>query len=304
MASICFTVPPSFRHTLSEQSGPADYFGTCPPVPPSPRPASSAATPTIGASPPPARPTPPGRWADFVRGELQSSDPPDTMLIPMSLRAARFRPLVLRPRLLSLGRRQRNSVMRSAHWLYDSVGHCADPTLRLAATQVDAFRAASTRNGGARIILLKGPHAWSLQDRHTITSGFASYNFWMFVGLSFIARGIGLPAGFSASATTVPRRARSSRSGSHFGSLLLSYSSSSASWLRYTCSDGGTPHFRHCQSAIHWPPPMQPVCFGSGSISVEAGFRRGMPRVLLVGAVATAGRRTGQPSGLPARPRP
>jgi len=42
---------------------------------------------------------------------------------------------------------------------------------------------------GAWIILLKGltPIPYKIV---TITSGFAGYNFWMFVGLSFIARGI------------------------------------------------------------------------------------------------------------------
>jgi len=54
--------------------------------------------------------------------------------------------------------------------------------------KVDAFRAAYAE-WGAWIIVLKGltPIPYKIV---TITSGFAGYNFWMFVGLSFIARGI------------------------------------------------------------------------------------------------------------------
>ena len=54
--------------------------------------------------------------------------------------------------------------------------------------KVEAFRAAYAQ-WGAWIILLKGltPIPYKIV---TITSGFAGYNFWMFVGLSFIARGI------------------------------------------------------------------------------------------------------------------
>ena len=71
--------------------------------------------------------------------------------------------------------------------LYDSVGHWLIQLYGYG-DKVEAFRAAYAQ-WGAWIILLKGltPIPYKIV---TITSGFAGYNFWMFVGLSFIARGI------------------------------------------------------------------------------------------------------------------
>jgi len=71
--------------------------------------------------------------------------------------------------------------------LYDSVGHWLIQLYGYG-DKVEAFREAYAQ-WGAWIIALKGvtPIPYKIV---TITSGFAGYNFWMFVGLSFIARGI------------------------------------------------------------------------------------------------------------------
>ena len=70
--------------------------------------------------------------------------------------------------------------------LYDSLGHWLIQLYGLGG-KVDAFRDMYAQWGPA-IILIKGltPIPYKLV---TITSGFAGYNFWMFVGLSLIARG-------------------------------------------------------------------------------------------------------------------
>ena len=70
--------------------------------------------------------------------------------------------------------------------LYDSIGHWLIEFYHLS-DKVEAFRAGYAEYGGW-IILLKGltPIPYKLV---TITSGFANYNFWMFIALSVIARG-------------------------------------------------------------------------------------------------------------------
>ena len=112
--------------------------------------------------------------------------PPDTMLIPMSLARpdrAWFYAHVCTITSVAGG------VLGYAigALLYDSVGHWLIQLYGYG-DKVDAFRAAYAQ-WGAWIIVLKGltPIPYKIV---TITSGFAGYNFWMFVGLSFIARGI------------------------------------------------------------------------------------------------------------------
>jgi membrane protein YqaA with SNARE-associated domain len=72
------------------------------------------------------------------------------------------------------------------HLLYDSVGQWVIQFYGYG-DKVEAFRAGYAEYG-AWIILLKGltPIPYKLV---TITSGFANYNIWMFIGLSVIARG-------------------------------------------------------------------------------------------------------------------
>jgi membrane protein YqaA with SNARE-associated domain len=71
--------------------------------------------------------------------------------------------------------------------LYDSVGLWLIQLYGYG-DKVDAFRAAYAV-WGAWIIVLKGmtPIPYKII---TITSGFAAYDFWMFVALSFVARGM------------------------------------------------------------------------------------------------------------------
>src|SRR5215203_3539751 len=112
--------------------------------------------------------------------------PPDVMLIPMSL--ARPQRAWLYALVCTV-----TSVLGGilgyaiGALLYDSVGHWLIQFYGYG-DKVEAFRAGYAEYG-AWIILLKGltPIPYKLV---TITSGFAGYNFWMFVGLSFIARGI------------------------------------------------------------------------------------------------------------------
>ena len=112
--------------------------------------------------------------------------PPDVMLIPMSLarpdRAYYFA-------FLCTWTSVAGGVVGYAigALLYDSVGQWLI-TLYGYGDKVDAFRQAYAEYG-MWIILLKGltPIPYKIV---TITSGFAGYNFWMFVGLSFVARGI------------------------------------------------------------------------------------------------------------------
>ena len=70
--------------------------------------------------------------------------------------------------------------------LYDSIGQWLINLYGLGG-KVEAFRAGYAEYG-AWIILLKGltPIPYKLV---TITSGFANYNIWLFIGLSVIARG-------------------------------------------------------------------------------------------------------------------
>jgi membrane protein YqaA with SNARE-associated domain len=111
--------------------------------------------------------------------------PPDVMLIPMSL--ARPERAWLYAALCTV-----TSVLGGAvgyaigALLFDSVGHWLIQFYGYA-DKVEAFRAGYAHYG-AWIILLKGltPIPYKLV---TITSGFANYNFWMFIGLSVIARG-------------------------------------------------------------------------------------------------------------------
>ena len=111
--------------------------------------------------------------------------PPDVMLIPMSLaqpqRAWLYAAVCTAMSVLG-------GILGYAigALLYDSVGHWLIEFYGLGG-KVEAFRA-SYAQWGAVIILLKGltPIPYKLV---TITSGFANYNIWLFVGLSVIARG-------------------------------------------------------------------------------------------------------------------
>ena len=111
--------------------------------------------------------------------------PPDTMLIPMSLarpeKAFSFAFLCTWTSVLGgvVG------YMIGA-LLYDSIGQWLIHLYGYG-DKVEAFRAAYAQ-WGAWIILLKGltPIPYKIV---TITSGFADYNIWMFIGLSIIARG-------------------------------------------------------------------------------------------------------------------
>lgn len=111
--------------------------------------------------------------------------PPDVMLIPMSL---------ARPERawLYAGVATVTSVLGGivgyaiGALLFDSVGNWLIQIYGYG-DKVEAFRAGYAQYG-AWIILLKGltPIPYKLV---TITSGFAHYNIWMFIGLSVIARG-------------------------------------------------------------------------------------------------------------------
>src|SRR3954454_16721055 len=112
--------------------------------------------------------------------------PPDTMLIPMSLarpdRAYFFATVCTVTSVAGgafgyfIGAQLYDSV---GLWLIQLYGY---------GDKVEAFRAAYAQ-WGAWIILLKGltPIPYKIV---TISLGFVGYNFWMLVGLSFIARGI------------------------------------------------------------------------------------------------------------------
>jgi membrane protein YqaA with SNARE-associated domain len=112
--------------------------------------------------------------------------PPDTMLIPMSLarpdRAWRYAHVCT---LTSVAGGVLGYYIGSA--LYDSVGLWLIQLYGYG-DRVDAFREAYARWGGW-IILIKGvtPIPYKIV---TIASGFAGYNFLMFVALSFVARGM------------------------------------------------------------------------------------------------------------------
>jgi membrane protein YqaA with SNARE-associated domain len=111
--------------------------------------------------------------------------PPDVMLIPMSLarpQRAWFYALVCTAASVLGG------ILGYAigALLYDSIGQWLISFYGLGG-KVEAFRAGYAEYG-AWIILLKGltPIPYKLV---TITSGFANYNIWLFIGLSVIARG-------------------------------------------------------------------------------------------------------------------
>jgi membrane protein YqaA with SNARE-associated domain len=112
--------------------------------------------------------------------------PPDTMLIPMSLARpdrAWFYAHVCT--LTSVAGGVLGYLIGA--WLYDSLGLWLIQLYGYG-NQVDAFRASYAEWGGW-IILLKGmtPIPYKIV---TIASGFAGYNFLMFVVLSFVARGM------------------------------------------------------------------------------------------------------------------
>jgi membrane protein YqaA with SNARE-associated domain len=111
--------------------------------------------------------------------------PPDVMLIPMSL--ARPQKAWLYAAVCTVTSVAGGVVgYLIGALLYDSVGHWLIQFYGYG-DKVEAFRAGYAQYG-AWIILLKGltPIPYKLV---TITSGFANYNIWMFIGLSVIARG-------------------------------------------------------------------------------------------------------------------
>ncbi|MET0445332.1 MAG: YqaA family protein [Pseudorhodoplanes sp.] len=111
--------------------------------------------------------------------------PPDVMLIPMSL--ARPQKAWLYAAVCTVTSVAGGVVgYLIGALLYDSVGHWLIQLYGYG-DKVEAFRAGYAQYG-AWIILLKGltPIPYKLV---TITSGFANYNIWMFIGLSIIARG-------------------------------------------------------------------------------------------------------------------
>jgi membrane protein YqaA with SNARE-associated domain len=130
-------------------------------------------------------------YAAWIMGAISFAEssifpiPPDTMLIPMSLarpdKAYRFAFLCTWTSVLGgivgymIGALLYDSI---GQWLINLYGY---------GDKVEAFRAAYAEYG-AWIILLKGltPIPYKIV---TITSGFAAYNIWMFIGLSVIARG-------------------------------------------------------------------------------------------------------------------
>jgi membrane protein YqaA with SNARE-associated domain len=130
-------------------------------------------------------------YAAWIMGVISFAEssifpiPPDTMLIPMSLarpdKAYRFAFLCTWTSVLGgiVG-------YLIGAWLYDSIGQWLI-NLYGYGDKVETFRAAYAEYG-AWIILLKGltPIPYKIV---TITSGFAAYNIWMFIGLSVIARG-------------------------------------------------------------------------------------------------------------------
>jgi membrane protein YqaA with SNARE-associated domain len=111
--------------------------------------------------------------------------PPDVMLIPMSL--ARPQKAWLYAGICTVTSVAGGVVgYLIGSLLYDSVGQWLIQLYGYG-DKVEAFRAGYAQYG-AWIILLKGltPIPYKLV---TITSGFANYNIWMFIGLSIIARG-------------------------------------------------------------------------------------------------------------------
>ena len=111
--------------------------------------------------------------------------PPDVMLIPMAL--ARPQKAWVYAGICTLTSVAGGMVgYLIGAVLYDSIGHWVIQFYGYG-DKVEAFRAGYAHYG-AWIILLKGltPIPYKLV---TITSGFANYDIWMFIGLSVIARG-------------------------------------------------------------------------------------------------------------------
>jgi membrane protein YqaA with SNARE-associated domain len=111
--------------------------------------------------------------------------PPDVMLIPMSLARPQRAWLYA---LVCTATSVVGGILGYAigALLYDSIGQSLINLYGLG-DKVESFRAGYAEYG-AWIILLKGltPIPYKLV---TITSGFANYNIWLFIGLSVIARG-------------------------------------------------------------------------------------------------------------------
>ena len=130
--------------------------------------------------------------------------------------------------------------------LYDSVGLWLIQLYGYG-DKVDAFRAAYAQ-WGAWIILLKGltPIPYKIV---TIASGFAGYSFPMFVAaVVHRPRHALLSAGFSAQPLRPPGAGHHRGAAWVLGDARRRRSSSSASWLRYTCSElpsGSRPQFCH-----------------------------------------------------------
>ena len=112
--------------------------------------------------------------------------PPDTMLIPMSIarpeRAWFYATLCT---LTSVAGGVLGYVIGA--YLYGTLGHWLIAIYHLGG-KVEAFREAY-QCYGALIILIKGltPIPYKIV---TITSGFAGYNIWLFIGFSIVARGM------------------------------------------------------------------------------------------------------------------
>ena len=112
--------------------------------------------------------------------------PPDVMLIPMSLaRPEKAWTYATVCTLTSVAGGALGYAIGAL--LYDSVGHWLI-SLYGYGNKVEAFREAYAR-WGTLIILVKGvtPIPYKIV---TITSGFAGYNFWLFIVFSFVARGM------------------------------------------------------------------------------------------------------------------
>jgi len=112
--------------------------------------------------------------------------PPDTMLIPMSLaRPQRAWSYATLCTLTSVAGGVFGYVIGA--YLYGTLGHLLIALYHLG-DKVQAFRDAY-QCYGALIILIKGvtPIPYKIV---TITSGFAGYNIWAFIGFSLVARGM------------------------------------------------------------------------------------------------------------------
>lgn len=130
-------------------------------------------------------------YASWLMGAISFAEssffpiPPDTMLVPMSLarpdKAWHYAHVCT---ITSVA----GGILGYAigALLYDSVGGWLIQLYGYG-SKVEGFREAYA-NWGTWIILLKGltPIPYKIV---TITSGFAGYNFWMFVALSLVARG-------------------------------------------------------------------------------------------------------------------